>query len=116
MQFAGHTIETGAVPIEDAVGGVAILLDLDDHIALTDGVEPSAGDEDAVTAFDWDDVESLFDVALTKQLFELLPSNTTLEAGVDVCARLRVGEVPHLRFGLATQNLAHMQGRMDLDR
>ena len=52
VQFAGHTIETGSVPIEDPVCGVAILLDLNDHIALTDGVEPSAGNEDAVAAFE----------------------------------------------------------------
>jgi hypothetical protein len=116
VQFAGRTIETGSVPIEDSVGGVAVLLDLDDHIALTDGVEPSARDEDAVAGFNGGDVEGLFDTALAKQRFELLPSDTTLEADVDVRARLRVGEVPHLRFGLASQSLAHMHGRMDLHR
>ena len=116
VQFAGRTIETGSVPIEDPVCSVAILLDLNDHIALTDGMEPSARDEDAIAALNRGGVEGLFDTALAKQNFELLPSNATLEADVDVGARLRVGEIPHLRLGLAFQSLAHMHGRMDLHR
>ena len=32
VEFAGHPIETGAIPVEDPIGGVAVLLNLDDDI------------------------------------------------------------------------------------
>lgn len=48
MEVAGFAVEAIPVPVKDAVGRVAVLLDLDDHETLADRVETSARDEDAL--------------------------------------------------------------------
>jgi S-DNA-T family DNA segregation ATPase FtsK/SpoIIIE len=116
MEFARHAVEAGAVPIEDAVGGVAVLLHLDDHVALADGVETSAGNEDTVAGFDGDDMKGLFDAAFAKQGFELLARDASFEPRVDIGSRLRVGEIPHLGLGFPAQRFTHVHRRMDLHR
>lgn len=114
MEFPRHPIEAGSVPVEDAVGGIAVLLNLDDHVALAYGMEPSAGDKDAVAAFDRNDVKGLFDAAFAKQGFELLPRDTRFQARVNVGARFCVSEVPHLRLWFAAERFNHVSGRMNL--
>ncbi len=103
VELTGLAIEAGAVPIEDAVGGVAVLLHLDDDVAFTNGVEASAGDEDAVAALDVDGVEGLLHAAVAEEDFKLVTGDAFLEAGVDVGAGQGIGEVPHLGLGLAVR-------------
>ena len=69
VQFARHPVQSGTVPIEDPVGRVAVLLNLDDHIAFADGMQPPAGNKNAVAPFDRDDVESFFNTVLREAAF-----------------------------------------------
>ena len=52
----------GAVPIENAIGRVAVLLDLDDHIARADGVHAAAREKHPVARFYRHAMDMLFRV------------------------------------------------------
>ena len=48
VKLAGFSVEANPVPVEGTVGGVAVLLDFDNEVALADGVEASAGNKNTV--------------------------------------------------------------------
>ena len=70
VQVTGPAIKADAVPVEDPIGGVGVLLDLDDHVSPADGVDPTARDEDGVTFFHGHFVDLLGDVAIAQGLLE----------------------------------------------
>lgn len=57
VQFAGLAFGISTVPIEESVGGVAVLLNLRDEASCADGVAASARDEKRVSSSYWDAVE-----------------------------------------------------------
>ena len=115
VEFARLAVEAGAVPVEDAIGGVAVLLDFDNDIARADGMEASAGDEDAVAGFHRDSVERFLDAAGPQEVFEFFPGHAFFESGVDGGTGLGIGEIPHLRLGFPAQGGSDTRRRMDLD-
>ena len=64
VEVAGVTFGVGAVPIEDAVGGVGVLLDLVDEKAGTDGVEAARFDKYGFTFFRSDRVDLVGDCSV----------------------------------------------------
>ena len=59
VEVARFAIEAESVPVEDAIGGVAVLLDLVNEEAGTDGVEASGGDEEAIAGARMEDVDEV---------------------------------------------------------
>ena len=114
VEGAGLAVEAGAVPIEDAVGGVAVLLDFHDEVAFADGVEASAGDEDAVTLAGGKDVEAFFDGAIAEFFLERCAGGAGGESGVDAAAGIAGEEIPHFGLGLAAELRGEIGGRVDL--
>ena len=115
VEFAWLAVEAGAVPVEDAVGGVAVLLDFDDEVALADGVEASAGDEDAVAVVGGKDVEALLDFAVAELLFERFAGRAGGESGVDAAAGVAGEEIPDFGFGFTAELRGEVGGRVHLD-
>jgi hypothetical protein len=98
VKLARFSIEADAVPIEDAVGGVAILLNLDDDISSADCVDAAAGDEDAIPGAYLDSMNGLLHGADRESLLESVPRDTGAQAGEDVAIAVTIEDVPH--FGL----------------
>ena len=103
MEFACFPVEAGTVPIEDAVGGVAVLLDFHDEVALADGVEASARNEDAVTFVRGQHVEAVFHRAAGEFFFEGCARGARGQSGVDAAARIAGQKIPDLGFGFASE-------------
>lgn len=116
VEFAWVAIEAGAVPIEDAVGGVRVLLDFVDQESRADGVEAAGGDEDGVAGGGGEGVDEVGDGAVVDGLFEIGAGDAGFEAGVEFRAGIAIGDEPHLRFGFAAEGWGEVGGRMDLDR
>ena len=57
MEFPGLATFVQAAPVIDPVGGVGVLLDLEDQEPLANGVDASAGDEDRVACGDRDGLQ-----------------------------------------------------------
>ena len=108
-------VEAGAVPVEDAVGGVAVLLDFDDEVAFADGVKASAGDEDAVAIVRGEDVKTFFNRAAGEIFRERFAVCARGESGVDAAPWVAGEEIPDFGFGFAAELRGDGGGRMDLD-
>ena len=115
VEFAGFAVEAGAVPIEDAVGGVRVLLDLVDEESCADGVEAAGGDEDGFAGFGSDGVHCVGDGTVGDGFFEVGAGDAIFEADVEFGTGVAVCDVPHFGFGFATEFVGEVDGRVDLD-
>lgn len=115
VELAGFAVEAVAVPIEDAVGGVRVLLDFVDEEAGTDGVEAAGGDEDGVAGDGEKGVDVIGDGAVGDGVFEVGTGGAVFEADVEACAGIAIGDVPHFGFGLAVEGRGEVGGWVDLD-
>ena len=61
MKASWLTVQSFAVPIEDAVGGVAVLLNLHDDEPSTDCMEATAWNKDAFACVGWHSMKGLLD-------------------------------------------------------
>ena len=82
VEFAGFAIEAFAVPIVHAVGGVGVLLDLEDDEAAADGVDAAAGEKHGIASANGDAMETISDGAGVDLLLKLLAGDAALEADV----------------------------------
>src|SRR5687767_2841404 len=103
MQGARPAVETYAVPIEDAIGRVAVLLDFHDEASRADGVAATAGDEDGIALSHRNPVKLRLHRTLRECALEGSAVHAALEASVDSRIAGRAEEIPHLGFRLATQ-------------
>ena len=92
-----------AVPVEDPVGGVGILLDFEDDEAGADGVDASAGEEHGIALGDVDAVEAIGDGAVGNFAFELGAGDALTEADVERGAGFGLGDEPEFGLGLAAE-------------
>jgi hypothetical protein len=60
MKITRFPVETSAIPIEDAVGGIAVLLHLNDHQPLANSMQSATRNEDALTGVSPLNVKRLF--------------------------------------------------------
>src|SRR5438046_1917421 len=115
MQRTKPAIETDAVPVEYAIGRVAVLLHLDDEVARADRVNSAAGNEDRVTGTDRYSVDELSDGAVMQRALKIVPSYPCFEPGVNVSAKESFQKVPHLRLRLATKTAGDLERGMHLE-
>ena len=117
VQVAGPAIEADAVPVEDAVGGIGVLLDLDDHVSAADSVDAPARDEDGIPFFHRHLEDLLGHAPLPQRFLEGFARRRPCpESGVQIAVEQGIHHIPHLALALAAIALGHFQGRMDLDR
>ena len=82
MEFARFAIETQAVPIEDAVGRVGVLLDLVNQESGADRVEAAGGDEDRITVRGAHRMHAVGHGAVGDRGFEVRAGHAVLEADI----------------------------------
>lgn len=115
VEVARVAVGVGAIPIVDAVGGVGVLLDFEQHDARAEGVDASRWDEENVAAFGGDAVEKVGDVALFECVGEFLARDAAFESEINFGIRRGVGDPPHFGFGFAAEFRRDGGGRVDLD-
>ena len=115
MQIARMAVQAHAVPIEHAVGGIGILLDLKDHQAVADGMDPPARQEHRVAGAHRDAVKAIGHVAVVDLLLELRAGHALLQPHIQAGVGRGVGDIPHLRLRLALQFRRLVRGGMDLE-
>ena len=101
MEVARFAIEAESIPVEDAIGGVAVLLDFVDEKAGADGVEASGGDEEAIAGARMEDVDEVGGGAIGEGCEEGLAGDTGVEASVDFGSGFGMGDEPHFGFRFA---------------
>ena len=101
-------------PVVDPVGRVGVLLDLQDHIAGPDRVNPARWQKHRRTGFGFEPVETVRHRACLQCLFELGLSHSILESGQDFRLGRGLEKKPHLRFRLTGQLLGPLRRRVDL--
>src|SRR5439155_23198944 len=95
-RFASRLVD--AVPIEYAIGGVTVLLDLDQHIAGAHGVKTSSGQKNGVAGLDRNCVGEIGDSAAAHSLLKLISRDSLAKSGQQFGASDREGNIP--KFGL----------------
>src|SRR5579859_1712352 len=100
MQFARTPV------IIQAVGGVRLLLRLDDDRPRSERVHCAARDINHVARIDVDPVENFFGALLVNRFFQLRRGYTFFQAQSNLRAGLGMGDVPALRLA---PRLAHAQ-------
>ena len=103
VEVARFAIEAESVPVEDAIGGVAVLLDLVDEEASADGVEATGGDKEAIAGARIEDVDEVGGGAIGEGCEEGLAGDTGVEASVDFGSGFGMGDEPHFGFGFAVE-------------
>ena len=116
MEFARFAIESEAVPIEDAVGCVGVLLDFVNQESRTDRMEAAGGDEDRITGRGAHRMHAIGNRAIGDRGFERLTGHAVFEADIKFRAGIAIGDEPHFRFRFAVQRCGKRDWRMHLDR
>jgi hypothetical protein len=114
MEVARFAIEAESIPVEDAIGGVAVLLDLVNEEAGADGVEAAGGDEKAIAGARMEDVDEVGGGAIGEGCEEGLAGDTGVEASVDFGSGFGMGDEPHFGFGFAVELGSEVLWGMDL--
>ena len=115
VKFPRLSVGSDAVPIEQAVGGVAVLLDLCDEAACADGVAASAGDEEGVTGANWYAVEDRCGVPFREERSEGFWGEVRcVESGEHVGIGCRIEDVPGLGFWFTAEARCDGCGGVDL--
>jgi hypothetical protein len=115
MESARISVQANTVPIEDAVGGVGVLLDFENDEARADGMDAPAGQEHGVAGFDLNPMEAVSDGSGLDLLRELVASDTAFQADIKLGPGRGIGDVPHLGFGFAAEFGGLFRWRMDLE-
>ena len=114
MKLPRAAIQPGATPVIDAVGGVGILLDLEDQIAGVDGMHRAAGHEDGITRRHWEAVHACLQRAAGKGLLKLRAGHARPQPHDERRPGRRSGDEPVLGFRLAAQGRRPVRRRMHL--
>ena len=99
VEFAAPPGGVGAAPVAQPVGGVAVLLDLEDQVARADRVGSAGGDEIGVARIGFVALEQRFDLRRGDLLAHQLLGGPETQAGEDLRAAPGRDHVPHLGFG-----------------
>ena len=103
VELAGLAVQAGAAPVVEAVGGVGVLLDLEDQVARVDRVDLPAVDEDRVARGDRDPVHAVLRRPLGERLREGLAGDPALQADEERGPGRRVRDVPVLGLRLPAE-------------
>lgn len=116
MQVANLAVGVGAVPIEDPVSSVRVLLDFMNEKTCADGMESAGFDEEGIAFFRCDGMNVIRDRAIGDSLFEAFTGCAAFQADVEFGSGLGIGDEPHFGLRFAAELLGDGSGRMNLDR
>ena len=116
MELSRLAFVIASVPIEHAIGGVTVLLDLDQHIAGANGMETSSGQKNGVAGLDRNCVGEIGDSAAAHSLLKLISRDSLAKSGQQFGAGDREGNVPKFGLRFATKFRGDFFRRMHLQR
>jgi hypothetical protein len=83
MQRPRLSVQSHTIPIENPIGRIAILLDLDDHVAFADSVKPPTRDKNTLPGCHRYLMKGRFHIPAFKKCLKLLSSHPTFETRID---------------------------------
>ena len=115
MKFPRLSVGSNAIPIEQTVGGVAVLLDLCDEAACADGVAAAARDEEGVSGAHGDAVQDGGSVIFREELSERFHRQVRdVKSGEHVRIGSRLKDVPCFGFWFTAEARCDGCGWVDL--
>ena len=114
MQLPRPAVEAHAAPVVDPVGGVGILLDLEDQVAAVDRVQLPAAYQNRIARGDREAMDALLQRARGEGRGKGLARDAAAQAHDEVRARLALGQIPVLSLRLPPELASHGGGRVDL--
>ena len=115
VKLARFAVETEAVPVENAVSGVGVLLNFENDVSGADGVQTATGQEHDVTGFDRNAMDMVGDGSVFDSGFKFGACDAAFESDKEVGFGRGVGDVPHFGLRFAAELLGDVCRRMDLD-
>jgi hypothetical protein len=109
------TVEAKPVPIKDAIGCIAVLLNFKDKIACINGMEPAARDKYKIVLPARYPMEEIRDRGVRQSRFEIVFARPLFQADVDTGPFVGGHEVPKLRLGFIEEFDRSMARRVDLN-
>src|SRR5205085_2466362 len=104
------------VPIEHAIGGVAILLNLDQHVAGADPMKSSCRQKHRVASVRANHLDMIGSGSAAQGFLKLLPSDPLFESDKKFSAGCGGRDIPTFSFRFAAKFGGDFLGRMDLKR
>src|SRR4029077_18518415 len=101
MKLSSLTLIIDSVPIENAISGVAVLLDLDQDVSAADGVKSPGRQENGVPVLRPDRVNTIGDSSRMKGVLELIARHRFSEANENFGIRFRRKNIPKFGLGFA---------------
>ena len=98
MQFAWFTVGSDPSPVADAVGGVAVLLDLQQKIAGADGMDAAGGDEIGIAGEGIEHLKLCFDIGRVQVFQKTHFGRFGIDPGEDRGSGGCVEDIPHFGF------------------
>jgi len=96
MELAGLAVKTGTVVIEDAVGDIGRLLNLDQTDAATDGMDTTGWEVEDIALVDFMLGKDLGDGAVVDTFLIFLRGYLLSETGIETGTGPGIEDVPHL--------------------
>ena len=104
------------IPIEDAIGGVAVLLDLDNEITGSNRVQPAAWEKQRVARPNRDAMNMRGDIAALDGLNEAVTGRRISQSDKQLGVLGGIGNIPKLGLRFATELRGQVGWGMDLHR
>src|SRR5437764_2355448 len=103
MQLSRLAIQPEAVPIENPIGSIRILLDLENNQPCSQRMNPPARQENDVPLFHPDSMKTIGNSSGFEFFVEHLARGTVFQADEQLRAGSGIGDVPHLGFGFSAK-------------
>jgi hypothetical protein len=106
----------GAVPIERAVSGIAVLLDFDQQIACAYPMNTASREKNGIARLNGDPVNVIDHGALEQSLLKPVVRDWFPKSNEQLGARIRGDHVPKLALWFASESAGNISRRMNLQR
>ncbi len=115
VEVTGLSVEAEAVPVEDPISGIRVLLDFVDEKPGSDGVKTAGGNEDGLIFLWLDGVDFIGDRPVMEGSFEVFLIHAFLESDVEFGSGITISDIPHFSFGFPAEFSRQLNGWMDLN-
>ena len=101
VELPERSIRSNAVPIENTISSVAVLLNFHEQVASTNRVQPACRQEHRVARFHANFLNAVCGGSFIQRTLELLSSYQFAKSKKKFCAGISDGYVPEFGFGFA---------------
>jgi hypothetical protein len=94
VQVSWLSIESEPIPVKYPIGGITVLLNLENYISSTDGMQTAAWQEHKTAGLRWEPVQQTLHGPVCEGGLKIFPHGAVFEADVDARTFVSVDEVP----------------------